>query len=254
MDGPTLDLDLDLDPFDSLLSLEDQYYTEGHALGVADGSRAGRIEGRVFGLEKGFEKFAAMGHLHGKAAVWASRLPPPPPPKNNNNNSETPQHAPPKHDDPTTTTAPSLPPLQAGSNTNTTNPRLAKHITTLHALTEPASLSTQNDEEGVADFDDRLKRAQAKAKIVEKLVGEGQEVGELQSGAGDVAAAAAVAADGGGGGAGASTAAGAEVALRAKAKGPRRIGVKMVQKRKDGGRGEERSMEDFGAPVKDGRS
>ncbi|KKY16623.1 putative essential protein yae1 [Diplodia seriata] len=156
------DLDLqDLDPFDSVLSLEDSYYTEGHALGVADGSRAGRIEGRVFGLEKGFEKFVAMGALHGKAAVWASRLPPPPP------QEQTPEQT-------TTTSTNSLPPLLPSSG-GSGNPRLAKHITTLHALSEPASLSTQNDEDAVADFDDRFKRAQAKVKIVEKLVGEGQD-------------------------------------------------------------------------------
>src|SRR5882762_2032425 len=63
------------DPFESVLDLEETYYQEGYDLGVADGSRAGQIEGRVFGIEKGFEKFAAMGMLHGRAAVWASRLP-----------------------------------------------------------------------------------------------------------------------------------------------------------------------------------
>jgi hypothetical protein len=46
------------DPFDSVLNLEDDLYTSAYALGAADGSRAGRVEGRIFGLEKGFEKFA----------------------------------------------------------------------------------------------------------------------------------------------------------------------------------------------------
>ncbi|KAK0654124.1 hypothetical protein DIS24_g5502 [Lasiodiplodia hormozganensis] len=233
--------DIDIDPFDTVLSLEDQYYAEGHALGVADGSRAGRIEGRVFGLEKGFEKFVAMGALHGKAAVWAARLPP--------SSSSTTRHPEPQESldqDPekaVPAASNALPLLSSGSN-----PRLAKHITTLHALSEPASLSTQNDEDGVADFDDRFKRAQAKAKIVEKLVGEGQDVSELSSADVDAAAATvtASAAEGSARRATSSSNAGAV------AKGPKRIGVKMVQKKE--GRGEERSMEDFGGPMKGLRS
>lgn len=236
--------DIDIDPFDTVLSLEDQYYAEGHALGVADGSRAGRIEGRVFGLEKGFEKFVAMGALHGKAAVWAARLPP-----SSSSSSSTTRHPEPQElqdqvpEKATPAASNALPLLSSGSN-----PRLAKHVTTLHALSEPASLSTQNDEDGVADFDDRFKRAQAKAKIVEKLVGEGQDVSELSSA--DVDAAAAT-----------TTASAAEGSARRAtrsssggvvAKGPKRIGVKMVQKKE--GRGEEKSMEDFGGPMKGLRS
>jgi len=36
-------------------------------------------------------------------------------------------------------------------------------------------LSTENTEEAVSEFDDRLKRAEGKAKIIERLVGEGRE-------------------------------------------------------------------------------
>ncbi|TKA63174.1 hypothetical protein B0A49_07192, partial [Cryomyces minteri] len=68
------ELYMDSDPLDDVLSLEDKYYSEGHALGVSDGSRAGRIEGRIFGLEKGFEKFVAMGALGGRSTIWASRI------------------------------------------------------------------------------------------------------------------------------------------------------------------------------------
>ena len=46
------------------------------------------------------------------------------------------------------------------------------HIKTLHALAESESLSTENTEEAVADFDDRCKRAHAKAKIIERMAGE----------------------------------------------------------------------------------
>ncbi|KAF2086161.1 DUF1715-domain-containing protein [Saccharata proteae CBS 121410] len=141
------------DPFDDLLGLEDDYYREGHALGVADGSRAGRIEGRVFGLEKGFEKFVAMGTLHGKAAVWGARLP---------------------SKDGESLEPPVLPVLA-------TNPRLEKHIQTLYALAEPESLSTQNDEDSVSEFDDRLKRAAAKEKVIEALIREGGDGSKVKN-------------------------------------------------------------------------
>lgn len=145
------------DPFDSILTLEDDLYTTAYAQGTADGSRAGRIEGRIFGLEKGFEKFAALGQLHGRAVVWGARLPPTPhPPKNSDLSVEHESEAAAGH---------VLKGLRG-------NERLKKHIEMLHGLTEPLTFSTLNTEEAVADFDDRLKRAGAKAKIIERIVGE----------------------------------------------------------------------------------
>ena len=128
------------DPFDTLLSLEDQYFTEGYELGVADGSRAGRIEGRVFGLEKGFEKALQMGRLAGRASVWKTRL------------SEPSSCS---HDL-------SL----AGSE------RLRKHVDRLVELTEAESLETRNTEDDVNEFDERLAGARAKAMLISKVVGE----------------------------------------------------------------------------------
>ncbi|KAF2405237.1 DUF1715-domain-containing protein [Trichodelitschia bisporula] len=133
------------DLFDDILNLEDRYYEEGYQEGVQDGSRAGRIEGRVFGLEKAFEKFVAVGALHGQACVWAvqsSRVV-------------------------SDSTAPASSQLEALPS----NPRLERHITALYALSEPESLSTQNTEEAVSDFDDRYKRAISKAKVIENIIG-----------------------------------------------------------------------------------
>ncbi|OCK82745.1 DUF1715-domain-containing protein [Lepidopterella palustris CBS 459.81] len=141
------------DLFNGVIDLEETYYQEGYNLGVADGSRAGRIEGRVFGLEKGFQKFAAMGMLHGKAAIWASRLP-------------QKKGLADGHQGSGTTAGQALPSLAS-------NARLEKHIQTLFALVEPDTFSTENTEEAVTDFDDRFKRAGAKAKVVERIVGEG---------------------------------------------------------------------------------
>ncbi|PNS14893.1 hypothetical protein CAC42_2122 [Sphaceloma murrayae] len=148
MAGPNND-----DPFDELLSLEEQYYKEGHALGVADGAKAGRIEGRLFGMEKGFEKFAAMGALAGQCSMWTARM--------------LQSKKEPQADASIQDSAASLPPIQHTD-------RLQKHIATLEALTEVESLDTQNTEEAVSDFDDRLKRAEAKAKIIASIVGDPQ--------------------------------------------------------------------------------
>ncbi len=170
---------MEADPFDGLLGLEDTFYDEGYQLGVADGSRAGRIEGRVFGLEKGFEKYAAMGRLHGRSAVWAGRLPRVASERTEGKQIDGSTLG---HHDHAGQLELDLP--EGGLEQTQTeesglrvsplpeNARLAKHIQTLYALVEPASLSTQNLEESVSDFDDRLKRATAKIKVIEKLVGE----------------------------------------------------------------------------------
>ncbi len=176
----------DQDPFDQLLGLEDKFYDEGYQLGVADGSQAGLVEGRLFGLEKGFEKYIAMGQLHGRAAVWGGRL------QRLQNKSSGAFSEEQEH---TTDSSLSLKAsaedeqlkthfleevimtTDDSSNTYTLldlpeNSRLGKHIHVLYALTEPASLSTKNTEDSVSDFDDRLKRARAKVKVIEKLIGE----------------------------------------------------------------------------------
>lgn len=153
------------DPFEVGLGLEDKYYAEGFALGEADGSRAGRVEGRIFGLERGFDKFFAMGAMHGRSAVWAGRL------------AQNAQEA--KKDEELGVEKKakelSLPPLAD-------NARLEKHVRTLYALVEPESLSTENNEEAVSEFDDRFKRAGAKLKVVEKIVGEESHAGDGETG------------------------------------------------------------------------
>ena len=167
---------MDEDPFDQLLGLEDTYYAEGFKLGEEDGKREGLVEGRFFGLEKGFDKFTEMGRLHGRSVLWNSRLP-----RHEEGNVEKPTNA--DEEDRHVTFLPELSrtilintggekPLPIPLKALAYNPRLEKHIRTLYALSEPESLSTQNKEEDVSDFDDRLKRAIAKAMIIGKLVGE----------------------------------------------------------------------------------
>lgn len=133
--------------FDEVLSLEEGFYSHGLEEGKVDGVKAGRIEGRTFGLEKGFEKYVESGRLYGKSLVWANRLPKAAP--------KPTEHTPSRH----------LPPLAEQQ-------RLLKHVKVLHALSESGSLSTENTEDAVSDFDDRFKRSQGKVKIIERLTGE----------------------------------------------------------------------------------
>lgn len=130
------------DPFEDVLNLEENFYSEGYQQGLKDGAQAGKIEGRSFGMQKGFEKFLESGRLAGKAVVWANRMP-----------SRTGESC-------------TLPQLSG-------NARLDKNISTIYALVEPDTLSTDNSDEAVQDFDDRVRRAQGKAKIVERMVGGG---------------------------------------------------------------------------------
>ena len=156
------------DTFDEILGLEERFYDDGFQQGLADGVKAGQIEGRTFGLEKGFEKYVESGKLYGKSLIWANRMPgSPDSPKLRDSRSEL--LSPPKvgaNDQQTSSrrTLPSLP----------HNQRLSKHLKVLHALSESESMSTENTEEAVSDFDDRLKRAQGKAKIIERMIGEGR--------------------------------------------------------------------------------
>lgn len=148
------------DPFDSLLTLEDTLYTSAYDQGVADGARAGRVEGRIFGLENGFEKFAELGELHGRAVVWGGRVSAfaavLPGEKRGGVGKE-------QESQPFTENK--LPDLPSSS-------RLQNNISLLHSLTDLETFSTDNTEEAVADFDDRFKRAGAKAKVIERIVGE----------------------------------------------------------------------------------
>lgn len=168
------------DAFDNLLNLEDDYYNEGYELGVADGDRAGRIEGRAFGIEKGFEKFVEAGRLNARSIVWANRLP--------------------SHQQGSAAGAPAsgeeerLPVLSSGGA------RLEKNIVTLHALVEPDTLSTENTDEAVNDFDDRVKRAQGKARVIERQLGEDAAGSHAATKEGDAAKGGRAGGAGGAGG------------------------------------------------------
>ena len=162
----------DKDPFESLLGLEDEFFQEGFGVGVEDGKRAGLVDGRLYGLEHGFEKYIAMGRLHGRARFWAGRV------SDSRGNVEQTKGIFDEH------TAKEKETITMCVD----RPRLRTHVRTLYALTEPESLATENNEVAVADFDDRLKRAEGKIKVIEKLTGEsshGNEEGPFNKSGGN---------------------------------------------------------------------
>jgi hypothetical protein len=168
------------DPFDTLLTLESQYHAEGRTLGIAEGSASGRIEGRVFGLEKSFEKFIELGRLGGRAAVWNARLP------STSTSTSTSACIEVGKEEEESSKVGVLP----GSGSE----RLVRHVKRLVELTDAEDVSRENSEEGVQDFDDRLREARAKAVLVERLVGEGaKENGSGGGGAGSGAGSGAAA-------------------------------------------------------------
>ena len=150
------------DPFESLLTLEEQYHLEGRTLGLAEGEASGRIEGRVFGLEKSFEKFIELGRLGGRSAVWSARLPD----SSASSASSTGQIKVGKEDS-----------SRLGVLPGSGSERLVRHIRRLVELTDAEDVSRENSEEGVQDFDDRLREAKAKGVLIERLVGEGKDSG-----------------------------------------------------------------------------
>jgi hypothetical protein len=163
------------DPFDALLNLEEQYYAEGYAAGVSDGERAGLSEGRWFGLQKGFEKGLEMGRVFGRAQVWGARMAKGKVEEGNVDFVTSGGDS--RRSGDGAKVGGDLDELLKGEGEVALKPltyseRLERHVNTLYALSEIDSLDTQNTEETVSEFDDRFKRAVAKAKVIESIIGE----------------------------------------------------------------------------------
>ena len=157
---------MNTDLLDAVLSLEDRYYRQGFAQGHAEGSYAGKLEGRATGLETGFDKFTKFGMLAGKGAVWAGRV---------SARSQTGEGSPSLEDLSLEDVAASKSKSKSKigiSHENESMLRLLRKIETLRALTDAETLSTVNDENACTDFEDRLKRATAKARLIENVIGD----------------------------------------------------------------------------------
>ena len=171
---------------ESLLDLEEEFYQEGYNLGVSDGAKAGYTEGSVFAVEKGFEKFIELGRLYGKALVWAQRLADSKPSKKPDHDlselgsSHAPQRANGEEEQI------SLKPFICTEMSSfPSSSRLVKNIDTLLELVDPASLPMQNTEEAVTDVDERLKGAIIKAKLIQRALGEREDVSDVHPDAKD---------------------------------------------------------------------
>ncbi len=156
------------DPFDDLLELENEYYKEGYDAGVSDSTYAGLIEGKTFGIEKGYEKALELGKLHGRALVWQSRF------SSKGTNSDNVQR--PEDIDPLTTPR-SVEAQKLAETGRLLEPipdstRLRKHIETLRAASDRRTISKDNSDEAVSEFDDRIAKAKAKAKVIANILGE----------------------------------------------------------------------------------
>lgn len=159
------------DILDTVLDLEDEAYQDGFDEGKADGTRAGYTEGKIFGIERGYHKALEMGKLHGRALMLNACLSDPNPMPENFN--------PPAPVNPAMGTASDPSNVHGNIESEMShlpalpeNPRLKKHIETLLKLTDPYLVSVDNTETAVAEFDDRMKKAVAKAKIIDKLISE----------------------------------------------------------------------------------
>jgi hypothetical protein len=155
------------DPLGDCVNLEDQFYQGGYKQGYEDGARAGRLEGRSLGMEKGFEKFSDSARLHGKAIIWANRIPGVKPRKEQGLAAHP---ATEPCDEPATTDASATHQQSRGLPDLPYNARIVRHVSILKSLVEPGSLSTENTDDAVDDFDERMRKAQGKAKIIEKMV------------------------------------------------------------------------------------
>ncbi|MBA7489879.1 hypothetical protein ES702_00413 [subsurface metagenome] len=147
------------DPFDGLLDLEQEFYQEGYDAGLADGQHAGFVEGKVFGMEKGYEKALELGRLHGRALIWQTR-------------SQQAMSAQSAFSSIPASTNTSQLLSHLDHSTLPKNSRLNKHIEGLLSATDTESIAIDNSDEAVTEFDDRIAKAQAKAKVIAAIVNE----------------------------------------------------------------------------------
>lgn len=165
------------DPFDSLLNLESTYESQGYADGLRDGKAQAHVSAKLFGIEKGFEKYVVMSRLRWRAERLAVEYAVPV-------NSILPTGP---ADEGSESTDVGLGGAGGGQKPPS---RLQKHVATLLALTSVKTLDYNNTDAAIGDFDERLKRALAKVKVIERMTrtGGGREVegGEADEGRGVV--------------------------------------------------------------------
>ncbi|KEF56719.1 uncharacterized protein A1O9_06909 [Exophiala aquamarina CBS 119918] len=158
------------DPFDELLDIENNYYKEGYDAGVVDSTYAGLVEGKVFGVEKGYEKALELGKHRGRALVWQRRLG-----LSNASGEALREVTTSSAGTPTASTLSDAAMMRQVCQTLprlSTNARLQRHVEALSIAADPASVAKDNSDEAVTEFDERIAKARAKAKVIATIVGE----------------------------------------------------------------------------------
>lgn len=156
------------DILDSVLELEEASYQIGFIEGEADGATAGYEEGKVFGIERGYQKGFEMGRIHGRALMLNACLSEPNPMSEDVTGPSPVKTEPPDR----ATEDHQIASVMSNLPTLAENPRLKKHAETLLKLTNPNTLSVENSDNAVAEFDDRMKKAAAKAKVMSRSLPE----------------------------------------------------------------------------------
>ena len=151
------------DPFDDLLDLENDYYQEGYDAGVADSTYAGMIEGKVFGVEKGYEKALELGKLHGRGLIWQVRTQ-----AGKTGVSAEDSGSPSAH----TPDSLRLGDIIRSQAQCLESGRLHKHIEALYTASDGSTIAKDNSDAAVTEFDDRIARAKAKGKVIANITGE----------------------------------------------------------------------------------
>jgi hypothetical protein len=149
------------DPFDDLLELENVYYKEGYDAGVSDSSYAGMIEGKLFGIEKGYGKALELGKLQGRALVWQGRTRI----EHTTNQQRILQATTSTESEMLSRVISRLPPM-------TTSARLQRHLEGLLSTADASTVRKDNSDDAVTEFDERLAKAKAKAKVITNLAGD----------------------------------------------------------------------------------
>ena len=150
LDRPDTRLPDTHDPFDDILSPEEDFYAQGFAQGLADGRTAGRAEGLDLGLRTGITKARELGRLRGRLAVWQQRR---------------------KHQAPAGDLGQQLhSPKQQQQQQQQQQSSLDRQLQELETLLQ--KVHTQNTAEEVQRLEEQVRKAGKKAEVVARLLGE----------------------------------------------------------------------------------
>jgi hypothetical protein len=132
-----------------LTNCSNSAHASGFTIGVEDGKKVGVIEGRALGLSNGLTKQLQLGRIRGKALIWQARLELSKSQPEGSQQQDKLQRIP-------------LAIL----------PRLERHIQYVMALTDSSTMDLKNEEASLDGCEEKLKKAKARATLIERMLGE----------------------------------------------------------------------------------